>query len=185
MFDMKIRQKALVLLGAVLCGASSTVFAEKCYNVSGSVDTINQPDGTQIGTIFLMYYGKNPGDVQFENTGTIFGTITGFPIVDYSNGTVTVPLSHKVAFASGPKGSGFSTEGDKATIKIIDMYDPSGTPNCSYPVSESITKIVNGTGNFKNVSSANITAEGTVSNCADYGGENHNSFDLSGTICMR
>jgi len=52
---------------------------------------------------------------------------------------------------------------------------------CSYWVTETITDIERGTNFFKNVTSVKVTAEGYIGNRP---GENLNSFDLSGELCV-
>ena len=56
-----------------------------------------------------------------------------------------------------------------------------GAP-CSYFIHENISQIAQGAKFFGKVSSANISADGYISNCP---GKNKNEFTLSGELCIK
>lgn len=159
----------ILLATAVSIGSSSMAFAETCYDVGGTLDTINLSPVNQEGNIHLIASKKNTGDIQFDRTGTITGTVTG------TDGIGSTTLSHRASFSSGKNGSGFSTELDQAAIVGV-------INECSFNVHEKITKVINGTGKFNNVTSVEIYGDGIVSYCPD---NNHNHFELTGWYCTK
>ena len=167
---MKSKVVAITLLASTtMIGYSSTSFANTCYEVSGSVYTENVTSSLQIGNMSLTL-SDNSGPV-FTETGSLVGNITG------ATGPATTILSHKARF---PQGDSFVTEGDVAQLTGILDVDADYVP-CASSVYEKLTNIAKGTRFFKNVTSVDVTAIGSVSNCPNL---NQNSFQLSGTLCV-
>lgn len=177
----------LLLLSSPLVGLNSA-FGETCYQLTGTVDTVNLNPFQQTGAIQIATYVDDPNNAQYEQSGQIDGVIVG------KDQDGLLLLDHTIKFSANKKGkgSGFSTEYDEAegTVEKV-LLDENGNPilingepiPCKInDVKETINHIVNGFGNFKNVTSANITAEGTVSFCP--GDVNHNHFELSGGYCV-
>lgn len=168
---MKSKGIAIALLAATAAiGYSTTSFAEEiCYTVGGSLTTENTTPTIQMGSMTLTLSDES-GEV-FSETGSLVGNITGG---DASIGQSV--LSHKARFA---QGDSFRTDGDIAQIVALLEFD--GSVPCGFSVVETITDIPKGTGLFKNVTSVNVTAIGTVYNCP---GINENSFELVGELCV-
>ena len=167
---MKSKIIAIALCAATTSiGYSASSFAETCYDVTGSVNTENVTSALQIGSMNLNL-SDNSGLV-FSESGSLVGNITGTE--DYGK---TI-LSHKARFS---QGDSFVTEGDVAQITGVLDLDPNGMP-CAFSVFEQITNIARGTNLFKNVTSINVTAVGSVSNCPHL---NANSFELGGVLCV-
>ncbi|MGZ4958944.1 MAG: hypothetical protein ACXV7J_06810 [Methylomonas sp.] len=159
----------ILLATALSIGSPCMALAQTCYDVGGTLDTINLSPINQEGNIHLITYKQHTGDIQFDRTGTITGTVTG------TDGIGSTTLSHRASFSSGKNGSGFSTEMDQATIVGV-------ISTCAFNVHEKITKVINGSGNFNNVTSAEIYGDGVVSYCPD---DNHNHFELTGWFCTK
>jgi len=167
---MKSKGIAIALFAAATTvGYSATSSADICYNVEGSLTTENVTSTLQIGNVSLTLSDQS-GSQVFSETGSLVGNITG------ADGPGTTFLSHKARF---PQGDSFITEGDVAQITGILDFDENGP--CAFTIYEQITDIAKGTRFFKNVTSVNVTALGSVSNCP---GLNENSFDLTGEICV-
>ena len=131
--------------------------------VSGTVSTQNISETQQAGTINMkLTKNQENGKVLFEQSGTVFGTITG----QTEKGPT---LSHVITFADG---NIIVTFGDQATF----LYP---TSNFSFVVNEVISNFW-GTGVFKRATGT-IDADGSISvpPC-----ENSNQFELSGTVCL-
>jgi len=168
---MKSKVIAITLLASsTLIGYSTTSFAEEiCYSVGGSLTTENITPTLQLGNMTLTLSDET-GEV-FSETGSLVGNITGG---DASFGQSV--LSHKARF---PQGDSFVTDGDFAQITNVLAFD-GGVP-CGFDIFERITDISKGTGFFRNVTSVDVTALGTVYNCP---GINENSFGLTGILCV-
>jgi hypothetical protein len=169
---MKSKVAAITLLvSTTMVGYSTTLFAETCYDASGSVTTENITSTLQMGNISLTL--SDSGSPVFSETGSLVGNITG---ADSFGATL---LSHKARF---PQGDSFVTSGDKAELAFPYVLDTleDGTP-CSFWIHETISNIAKGTRFFKNVTSGEIFADGYISNCPN---ENENHFELSGQLCV-
>jgi len=169
---MKSKVVAITLLASTtMIGYSSTSFAETCYEAGGSVTTENVTSNLQIGNISLTL--SDEGNVVFDETGSLVGNITG------TDGFGRTLLSHKARF---PQGDSFVTNDDTAELVFPYVRDTlaDGTP-CSFWIHETISNIAKGTRFFKNVTSAEVFADGYISNCPD---DNKNYFDLSGELCV-
>ena len=170
---MKNRSLAGATLLALSVCCVNTVIAETCYNVEGAVQTINVSSNVQVGDVDLIL-SDAAGVVVLAESGSISGNITG------NDGFGTIYLSHTVRLA---QGDSFVTSNDRAQLvyPFVRNVEADGTA-CSYWIHETIDNIVNGTRFFRNVSSAEIFADGYISNCST---ENENYFDLSGRICLQ
>ena len=169
---MKSKVAAITLLASTtMVGYSTTLFAETCYDASGSVTTENITSTLQMGNISLTL--SDSGSPVFSETGSLVGNITG---ADSFGATL---LSHKARF---PQGYSFVTSGDKAELAFPYVRETleDGTP-CSFWIHETISNIAKGTRFFKNVKSGEIFADGYISNCPN---ENENHFELSGQLCV-
>ena len=169
---MKLKVVAITLLASTtMVGYSTTLFAETCYDASGSVTTENITSALQIGNISLTL-GDSSSPV-FSGTGSLVGNITG---ADSFGVTL---LSHKARFT---QGDSFVTSGDKAELVYPYVRETlaDGTP-CSFYIHETISNIAKGTRFFKNVTSGSIFADGYISNCPN---QNENYFELSGQLCV-
>lgn len=173
---MKTKIIAMALLTtSTMIGYSATSYAETCYEASGSVATENITPTLQLGNMSLTL--SDDSGAVFSETGSLAGNITG------SDGYFTTFLSHKARF---PKGKSFVTNDDVAVPDFqyggnpVRNVDGNGDA-CSFWIRETISDIAKGTRFFKNVTSVNVVAEGYISNCP---GENENSFELSGTLCV-
>jgi hypothetical protein len=166
-----IKYVAITLLASsTMIGYSATSFAEEiCYSVGGSLTTENITPTLQMGNMTLTLSDENGG--VFRETGSLVGNITGGEAALGQS-----VLSHKARF---PQGDSFVTDGDVAQVWEVLVFDE-GVP-CAFTIYEQITDIAKGTKFFKNVTSVNVTAQGTVYNCP---GMNENSFDLSGELCV-
>ena len=169
----------------IMVGFVSPVSAEPaCYMVSGSVTTENVTSTLQIGNISLML---GTDDEVFSETGSLVGNITG------ADGFGTTLLSHVARFS---KGNSFNTSNDEAVLAFpesngfspVRLYDEEGSllldeegNPCSFYIHETISNIERGTGFFRDVTSAEIFADGYISSCPS---ENENYFDLSGELCV-
>lgn len=160
-----------LLASAGISGYSSTSSAEICYDVAGSLTTENVTESLQIGNVSLILSDKSSGEEIISEKGSLLGNITGSPEFGVST------LSHKARF---PRGDSFVTDGDKARITDILGTNQGSIPR-AFNIDEKITDVVKGTRFFKNFTSVNVTALGTVSNCP---GLNENSFDLSDELCV-
>ena len=167
---MKSRFIAITLLVATAIGYSVTTYAEICYDVSGSLVTENITPTLQIGNMDFNIH--NDTQLVFSESGSLVGNITSS---DATYGTTI--LNHKARF---PQGDSFRTNGDVAQIVGIAGAEDDGT-FCAFKIVEKITDIPKGTGFFKNVTSVDVNAVGTVSNCSYF---NENFFTLSGTLCV-
>jgi len=173
------------IVAIIITGFISQASAEPiCYDVGGSVTTENATPTLQIGSINLTL--DNEGQEVFSETGSLVGNITG------ADGLGGFFLSHVARF---PQGNSFNTTGDKAVWKLQDLdptsfvrlfgednnllLDAEGNP-CSFYIHETISNISRGTKFFKDITSAEVFADGYISNCPS---ENENYFDLSGEIC--
>ena len=169
---MKSKVLTMTLLASsTMIGYSTTTVAEEiCYSVGGSLTTENITPTIQLGnmTLTLSY---DTGEV-FSETGSLVGNITGG---DAAIGQSV--LSHTARFS---QGDSLVTEGDVAQITGILDVDENSVP-CAFSIYEQITDIAKGTRFFKNVTSANVVALGTVSNCPNL---NENSFNLQGELCV-
>ena len=164
---------------SMVVAGTGGVHAEKCFNVAGSVDTVNVSQINQQGTINLLVYGENFEDEQFNKSGDIFGTIV--PCGDDVASFGVTCLTHDVNFGSSKRksGSGFTTENDLAYFLNVLRTTEEGVP-CAFSVHEDITHLTNGSGIFKKtITRAHINVEGVVSFCP-----NANHFDLSGWYCQ-
>ena len=169
---MKSKALTLALLSsAALIGYSNTSSADACYNVGGTVVTENATSTVQTGTMNLTLTNADGVEV-FNEAGVLVGNITG------ADGFGTTILSHRAQF---PQGNVFWTSGDVAQLvyPIVRATLPDGTP-CSFWIHETISNIKRGTRLFGNVTSAQVFADGYISNCPN---ENENQFELSGEIC--
>lgn len=158
---------ALVFAGAATGYSNNSFAAPTCYDVTGSVNTVNLSQSTQGGDIHLTLSKQNAqgkNKVVFDEQGVLVGRIT--------NATMGGPifLSHVALF--GPAGS-FMTEDDEAILLP--------TSDCSFDATETISNIVGGTGFFRNVTSVEVVAEGYISFCPN---ANENFFELSGSLCV-
>ena len=186
---MKSKVVAITLLASsAITGYSNTLFAgaEDCvnagstpYTAGGTVTTENVSPTLQMGNIHLTL--SEPNGTAFDKTGSLVGNITG------AESTYVTLLSHTASFSQG-KGNVFVTSGDQAQVMGVRLFDDSGNllldtdgDPCSFLIRESITKIVQGTGFFNNVTEVEIVADGYVSNCPS---ENKNYFDISGHLCV-
>jgi|GEM_PF-1505252 len=170
---MKSKIVAITLLASTaIIGYSNTLFAEACYDAGGTVTTENVTSTLQIGNISLTLNDLDGGMV-FSETGTLVGNITG---TDSFGATL---LSHKARF---PQGNSFVTNDDRAELVFPYVRDSleDGTP-CSFWIHETISNIAKGTRFFSNVTSAEVFADGYISNCPH---DNENYFELSGTLCV-
>ena len=145
---------AALCAGACFVSFSSGAFAEICYPVGGSVNTMNVNATNQVGTISVALSDQGGAEV-FNKTGALVGTITEVSMF----GTT---LSH---IANLP-GNHFVTESDKAVLvdPFVRKFDAEGQP-CSFFISETISSIPSGTGLFSNVTSVNIQADGFIAFC--------------------
>lgn len=171
---MKSKVIALTLLASTaITGYSNTAFAETCYTAGGTVNTVNVSQTQQVGEIRLILSDHN--DTEFDKTGSLVGNITD------ADGFGTTILSHTASFSKG-HGNIFVTSGDTAVLAYPYVRNTleDGTP-CSFYIHESITNIVQGSGFFNHLTEAEVYADGYISNCP---GENMNSFDISGTLCV-
>jgi hypothetical protein len=173
---MKSKMIAVALLtSSTVFGYSASSIAESCYEASGSVTTENITPTLQIGNMSLAL--SDASGVVFSETGSLVGTITG------SDGYFTTFLSHTARF---PQGDSFVTSDDAAAPDFqyggnpVRAVDGTGSA-CSYWIRENISDIAKGTRLFKNVTSVDVIAAGYISSCP---GENKNTFDLSGTLCV-
>ena len=167
----KIFAIALVASGTAVGYSNLSIADEICYDVGGSLTTENITPALQLGNMTLTLSHGATGEV-FSETGSLVGNITD----DSQAGFGRTVLSHKARF---PQGDSFVTDGDVAQIVGLIAFD-NGVP-CGFAIDEKITDIPKGTGLFKNVTSVDVTALGTVYNCP---GVNENSFELSGTLCV-
>lgn len=166
---MKAKFVSIALLASTATvGYPAMSFAETCYDVSGSVTTENVTSTLQIGNMSLTL--TDDSSVVFSEMGSLVGNITG------AAGPATMILSHTARF---PQGDSFVTEGDVA--QITGFIDFDGDVPCAFSVTEKINNIAKGTRFFKNVTSVDVTAIGSLSNCPNL---NENSFQLSGTLCV-
>lgn len=164
---MKLQFRALTLMGVLSCSGFTTTSLAEVYDVTGEIITENITSTLQIGTIEITAIGRETGET-FSDIGSLVGNITG------TEGMFTTLLSHVSRFS---QGNSFVTQDDKAVIVGINDYVDS-VP-CSFNIVETIDKISRGTRFFQNITSANMTAIGTVSNCP---GNNENHFVITGTI---
>ncbi|MGD9020122.1 MAG: hypothetical protein PVF84_07715 [Desulfuromonadales bacterium] len=167
-------KKAIVcflMLATSIVGISAQAFSENCFEASGEVSTENITTTLQIGTIDLTLKDQT-GNSVFSDSGFLAGNITG------TDGIGTTFLSHKAKFDAGNQ---FVTSGDKAELAYpyVRRTTEDGTP-CSFWVHETISTITKGARFFKDVISAEVYADGYISNCPD---ENTNYFVLTGNIC--
>jgi len=173
----------------MICSVTTASAELDCDNekveVSGTVTTENVTPTLQIGNIRVIL--DTDGEELFSETGSLVGNITG------TDGYNTTLLSHVARF---PKGNSFNTSNDEAKLAFPEsneyspvrlfnetgnlLVDEEGKP-CSFYIEETISNIERGTGVFRNVTSAEIFANGYISNCPN---ENKNYFELSGTFCM-
>jgi len=167
---MKSRSIIIILLAATTMGYSLTSSAEVCYDVSGSLISENITPTLQIGNMGFIL--SKDDEIVFSKSGSLVGNITSS---DATFGTTI--LNHKAKFS---RGDSFRTDGDMAQIVGVAGAEPDGT-FCAFDIIEKITDIHKGTGMFKHVTSVDVTAVGTVSNCSYF---NENSFSLSGTLCV-
>lgn len=162
------------LAAGLMIGLAHGATAETCYAVEGDVATTNVSATTQVGSIKLVLSGAG-GDVVFDETGALVGTITGQGPIGQ------VFLSHTASFPT----DSFVTNNDTAIITGIRKFDDQGIP-CSFTISETISEIASGTGFFSSVSRVNIQADGYIAICLEGGNiaENENEFELSGELCV-
>jgi len=160
-------------MGVLSCSGFTTTSLAEVYDVTGEIITENITSTLQIGTIYITATGRETEET-FSDTGSLVGNITG------SDGMGTTLLSHVSRF---PQGNSFVTENDRATLAypyIRATVDGTltGEP-CSFHIEETINTISRGTRFFKNITSANITAKGWISDCPN---DNENYFVITGTI---
>ena len=163
---MEAQKFGMILITTAAIGFADAAPAETCYDVAGSSSSRNVTESVQIGRISLTL--SQGGTTAFNATGILVGRITG------AISPIETLLSHTIRF---PRGHGFITEGDHATIIGPGPYDPS----CSVAATETVSNIIVGTRFFKNVSSVDISADGYISFCPDL---NENRFDLRGELCI-
>ena len=166
------------LLFIAWCGiAFSDESCCTCYKVKGRVKTINGLDGiTQQGRIDIAFFDQN-GDKVLIESGYLFGKVMG----DYTDkeGVTVTFLKHTATFEDG---SMFESSMDEARVVnpwTIQLGEDGSL--CYFEVEELIKTIVKGEGIFKNVSSANVVANGYLNTCE---GANQNKFELTGEMCF-
>ena len=155
----------------IFAHADSICDGGSLVNVSGRLTTINTSPTRQAGQICVTLTGANGKDV-FDQCGAILGTV-----LSSNPATGRNILEHTVVF---DKTHSFTTKNDVAQITSVLAVDAAGVP-CAFNVTEKITQISGATGIFRE-GTANITAVGTVSACAN---KNLNNFTLSGQACIK
>ena len=143
---------------------SGTVTTTNIWSSPGILPTV------QTGTIHLMLTsdGGEEGNV-FNETGGILGRITS---QNLNEGTIT--LNHTVFFS---EGNTLESMNDQAQI-----IAPTDNTYTSFYVTETINNFW-GTRKFKGASGEIRAGEDEYPGIINYGGEN--TFELSGTICLK
>jgi len=147
----------LVQSSAALAGKDLT-----CYDVEGTVETANESDTVQTGTIHLVLKNQSTDVIEFDEEGTLIGNITGATTM------MTTLLSHTAQFSPGNK---FTTTGDEAVVvppvvRNVGL-DENGKPiPCSFWIRETLTDFRKGSKFFAKAKKVeqNIFADGYVSN---------------------
>lgn len=154
----------LVVLCGVHMGMAQAEDCKQTAMVTGSVSTTNISETIQIGTVQIKLE-SDKGKPVFDEFGGIVGRIVS---ADPTTGTSI--LNHSMFFQDGTR---VETQGDVAQVQW-----PLST--CSFSVVETITNY-QGSGEFEGMTGA-ITATGTVSvpPCI-----NKNTFEISGTVCLK
>ncbi|NOQ76543.1 MAG: hypothetical protein GQ475_01870 [Methylococcaceae bacterium] len=162
---LKLSFATLILFSANLLADDECKDGLTAYTVVGTVDTKNISPIIQAGQVTLELTAADGTVDPYTIVGAIIGRVT-------SQGAYGLPatLNHNMIFEGG--------EVIETTDDLVISLDLQ--TECSFAVTEEITDIW-GTEQFKKAS-GNITAEGTVNLCD---GDNHNHFDLEGTICLK
>ena len=184
-----MRRNSIFLAVAFLITSAPTP-ATQCKDygeMSGTVNTINVTEQLQYGIIDITI--TKAGREFYSNKGVIIGQVTTDPPLVFQNEQGQLvqqsSIDHMIFFADGVK---METEGDVGTIILFDPLNPTplnvdenGKP-CAFLASELITKAW-GNKKLKKLSNDqhDVIAEGSVSFCSF---DNHNEFELSGTVCF-
>ena len=153
-----------------------TMAADSCNkvgHVSGRIDTTNISDKVQTGSVMLMV--KVNHRPFYFNKGRIIGR-TVEQGVDSDTGQPYAIMEHNMFFGWQTI---LATSNDQAIFTPTHFIN--GAP-CAFDVTEKITEAI-GTDRLKSLSNSEheVIAKGSVSFCP---GSNHNSFKLSGTVCL-
>lgn len=151
------------------------------FNVEGSLKSTNISQLEQEGKLKLklIQYINGEKEAEYSGKGTSYGQIIN-PGALPPEPTL---LNHIISLKNGRDT--IITQADQAYITgVVDVVPGTSIP-CAFSIEEYITSMSGSTGVFTNATGM-VKATGTINSCPQNANdEYHNSFTLSGYVCLQ